>query len=431
MTTVARVAGYAGPPADLAKLRAARLWVAHQRPYYASVLYRCPVVLDDRIPTFATDAGWRLYLNPVHADRLSVEAYAAELIHEVNHLIRDHAGRARQLGVVTATAHRRWNLAGDAEINDDLLADGLALDHTWVLPATLGRPDDLTAELYYAGLDQLSEAEGGAGGDSGVPGSGGVPRSGHGPSCGSGAGGAAVPGELDPASDGAPAVSAVEATIIRQQVARDVLDHVRNRGTAPGSLVRWAGELLSPRVDWRRELAAAVRAGLAATGQADYSYQRFSRRDGQVPGIRLPGMVRPTPSVAVVIDTSGSMRATDLAVALGELQGIVRSAGVADDCVTALTVDTRVADTRRVTDARQVGVMSRGGTDMRVGIEAAAKLRPRPEVVVVLSDGETPWPERPPAGCRVILGLIGTTRAELRHAEVPSWLRVVEIAPAA
>ena len=45
-------------------------------------------MLDDRIPTFATDAGWRIYLNPAHADRLSVEAYAAELIHEVNHLIR-------------------------------------------------------------------------------------------------------------------------------------------------------------------------------------------------------------------------------------------------------------------------------------------------------------------------------------------------------
>jgi len=413
MTAVARVAGYAGPPADVAKLQAARLWVAHQRPYYASVLYRCPIVLNDRIPTFATDAGWRIYVNPVHADRLSVEAYAAELIHEVNHLIRDHAGRARRLGVVTTEAHERWNLAGDAEINDDLLADGLALDHTWVLPATLGRPDDLTAELYYADLEV--RPAGGAG---------------RGPSCGSGAGGAAVPGQLDPAAVDAPAVSAVEATIICHQVARDVLDHVRDRGTAPGSLVRWAGELLSPRVDWRRELAGAVRAGLAAAGQADYSYQRFSRRDGQVPGVRLPGMIRPAPSVAVVIDTSGSMDAADLAIALGEVQGIVRNAGVADDCVTTLTVDTRVADTRRVTDARQVGVMSRGGTDMRVGIEAAARLRPRPEVVVVLSDGATPWPERPPAGCRVILGLIGTTGAGRRAAGVPSWLRVVEIAPA-
>jgi predicted metal-dependent peptidase len=428
MTTVARVVGYAGPPLDVAKLQAARLWVAHQRPYYASVLYRCPVVLNDRIPTFATDAGWRIYVNAVHANGLRVEAFAAELIHEVNHLVRDHHERARRLGVASAAAHVRWNLAGDAEINDDLLADGLALDDSWVLPATLGRPDDLVAELYYAELDDPAEVAAPGGGEPAPPGSG-SGRSPGDPRCGSGAGAAPVDGELAPVATDAPAVPAVEATIIRNQVAHDVLDHVRNRGTVPGSLVTWAERLLTPRIDWRRELAGAVRAGLAAAGQADYTYQRFSRRDGQVPGVRLPGMVRPTPSVAVVIDTSGSMRTDDLARALGELQGIVRSAGVADDCVTALTVDTRVADTRRVTDARQVSVMGRGGTDMRVGIEAATKLRPRPEVIVVLSDGSTPWPERRPPGCRLILGLVGSSRADLGHWPVPSWMRVVEIDP--
>lgn len=35
--------------------------------------------------------------------------------------------------------------------------------------------------------------------------------------------------------------------------------------------------------------------------------------------------------------------------------------------------------------------------DIAAGIEAAAALRPRPAVIVVLTDRFTPWPGRPPA----------------------------------
>ncbi len=59
---------------------------------------------------------------------------------------------------------------------------------------------------------------------------------------------------------------------------------------------------------------------------------------------------------------------------------------------------------------------------MGAGIRAAAALRPRPAVTVVLTDGYTPWPAEAPKGMRVVVGLIGT------HAtEAPAWARSVRV----
>jgi hypothetical protein len=59
-----------------------------------------------------------------------------------------------------------------------------------------------------------------------------------------------------------------------------------------------------------------------------------------------------------------------------------------------------------VTSAQQVTLAGGGGTDMRVGIRAAQALPERPGVVIMLTDGFTPWPEAP-SSSRLIAALIG------------------------
>ena len=425
-------ADYSGPPLDTDQFQAARLWVAHHRPYYASVLYRCPVVLTDRIPTLAVDVHWRLYLNASFAATLSVSELATILIHEVNHLIRDHAGRGQKVAAQSEAGATRWNIAADAEINDDLYHDGLRAPD-WVLPSSFGCLDDDVAEYYYSVLVEMADDPpvdldhaGDRAHDDVSDHAGDQQHHGadDGPQCGPGAGGASFDGQIDPDDPRAPAVSSAEAAVLRRRVAEEIERRGTRPGSIPGRLVDWARETLRPTVDWRYVLAATVRAGVAeVVGTADYTYRRFSRRAHAVPQVRLPGMLSRFPTVAVVVDTSGSMSDDQIAQAFGEVQSILRSCGVVDQSVAVLTVDTDVNVHRRVRDLRAITEIGRGGTDMGAGIIAAAGLRPRPDLIVVLTDGYTPWPDEAPRA-QVIIGLVGETVCD---QGIPDYATVVSI----
>jgi predicted metal-dependent peptidase len=114
-----------------------------------------------------------------------------------------------------------------------------------------------------------------------------------------------------------------------------------------------------------------------------------------------------------------------LARALTEIEGLLTRAGLRAGQIQVLAVDTEVHAVSRVTRARDVVLAGGGGTDMGRGIEAALRLRPKPSVVVVLTDGYTPWPLERPRGVRVIVGLL-TEYADASVA-APEWARTVVI----
>ena len=63
---------------------------------------------------------------------------------------------------------------------------------------------------------------------------------------------------------------------------------------------------------------------------------------------------------------------------------------------------------------------------MGVGITAAIDLKPRPTLIIVLTDGFTPWPSVPPP-TPVVAVLIGRSTAELPPS--PTWAQRVECVP--
>ncbi|MCP3854158.1 MAG: hypothetical protein GY698_05400 [Actinomycetia bacterium] len=386
------------PALDGEKVAAARLHAIDRFPYLASALFAAPILEADELGRLMVDEWWRIHADPVTVDQLSVPELAGELLHLTGHLLRDHAARARTVGFDEATELHHWVDAADAELVDDLPADLQAL--AAVHPEDLGCEDGRLAEEYYRR---------------------GLPREGMENNCGSGAHGRHAPWEPPPPSDGGEGLERDQQELVRRRVAEDVLRHANE---ATKGLRRWAQEAVGSQVDWRRELASELRRSISwVSGAVDYSWARPSRRAVALGPVVLPSLRRPVPGVAVVADTSASVSDELLGEAMAEVDGLLRAVGVRD--VRVLACDDAVRGVSRVRQVEDITLLGGGGTDMGVGLEAALDHRPRPQVVVVLTDGWSPWPEAPLPGTRVVVGLLGSD-----PSPPPSWCRTVAIGDA-
>lgn len=393
------------PPLDRQQLAASRLWAAHRHPYLASALFAAPVVEKAGVGFngqggVAVDPYWRLYIDPSVVAGWSVEQLGSELIHHTGHLLRDHASRGAALGFNDEEI-QAWVDASDAEINDDLPPD-LTRPEQSLMPADLGCDDGRFAEEYFVEGEH---------------------RHGEHRDCGSGAHGHHSDWDDSPPEGSDEGVEEDQAELLRRKVAHDVIEHAREHGDLPAGLLRWAERLVKPKVDWRRTLGAELRRGLAeAAGAVDYSHSRPSRRSSVMGDVVLPSLRQPVPQIAVVVDTSASMNESLLAQAVAEIDGVLGSVGVRSDAVRVLSCDTDAGPAQRVRSGAQVQLVGGGGTDMTIGIDAAVNLRPRPHVVIVITDGFTPWPTQAPPRTRVVVALVGS------GAPIPPhWATVVQV----
>ncbi|MFJ3230984.1 VWA-like domain-containing protein [Streptomyces sp. NPDC086787] len=144
----------------------------------------------------------------------------------------------------------------------------------------------------------------------------------------------------------------------------------------------------------------------------------------------LPSQRRRPPRVAVVIDTSASVSDPELGSALLEVAAIARAVGGAAIWSVCCRATRRSRSCHPLCQGEGIPLVGGGGTDLRTGFTRA--LRSRPDVVVVLTDGQTPWPDRRPP-CRTVVGLFPRVgridEADPDHVPdtPPTWARVVEI----
>lgn len=428
------------------KISYARHAVIFEAPYFASVVQGFVYVPLPGVRTMLCTPKMVLGYDPAWVKVATVKQLAADIVHEVHHLLRKHFERAGLL----ADPHL-FNIAGDLTINPDLRDGGweLAGEDTVcpaIFPAHYKLPEGLSTEEYYAKLLQMkadgtlprrkpSQGQNGKNQDgqgsaspapagqqaadtsqTGGPGaqgsqddSGSGVCSGH---CGGIAGGTDDP-RLEAALDASEGRSEVEIRNIAKRAAADIKAHVERhgRGTLPSDIADIAKKLIEePHVRWQSELAHVLyhASGRVQSGGDDFSMARPSKRS-YARGIPRPGMIEHQPEVGIIRDSSGSMSNRQLTDCTREAYHIVQSLGI--DEVWYADADAAVAmPWKRVSSQffrNLKDVYGRGGTDFRPGIAAAQKLFPRPDILVYCTDGDGYAPEHPPQGMTVVWALMG------------------------
>ena len=362
-------------------LQAARVRAAHQRSYFAPALFNLVPVETTLVGSMAVDSQWRLYYNEAWLAAHTVEQNASLLVHEVSHLLRDHEGRKKAAGL---RDHRRWNTAGDCEINDDLQEEGLPLPGDPPLPARYGLRNGERAETYYRQLPAPPRGD-----DHGAIG--------EGQDCGSGAHGERRFWEL-PADDGSeggvPGVDRIKAELVRRDVAQRIEATSIYDTDVPLAWRRWARATLAPKVDYMATLRHTVRRALRSStlGRYDRTYRRPHRRQACYGEFIMASFHQPRPRAGFLIDTSGSMGDSQLARAVSELGGLTRQIGYGAEVIVACC-DAAVHDVRKAFTGRPIELYGGGGTDMGVGLRAFIERRNPPiDLLVIVSDCLTPWP---------------------------------------
>ncbi len=374
-------------------MRAARVRANIDYPYLSNALMSVKIKETESIPTAGMSETGILYYNPKYFKGLSIEQASAVLVHEVWHLLRLHSERARSYGVPDDEAIR-WNLGADSEINDSLKG----LPDEAVLPSRFGFRDGLTAEEYYDLLEDKVQkiSVGVTCGD-----------------CGSAADGKGRSHEEGEAEEG---MSEMEKKLIASQTAKEIQNQAKSRGDIPNKVARWADAVLDPQVDWRRELRNLVKYYIySCSGRTDFSFRKPSRRARCTKAI-LPNMVGYKSTVAVIIDTSGSMDDRSLQEALSELSGILRSD---TQKVYFIAADAEVHVKRTIRSIHQAELVGGGGTDMALAIREADKLKT--DIIVCITDCYTPWPKEKPKSNVIIC-------ATRNHADnIPEWAKKVSM----
>jgi len=415
------------------QIAAGRRYLQDKAPYLTSAIMMLAPVEAPGLGTVGVTDTMILLVDLEYIVTRSVPGVAADLAHEISHVLRDTAGRGKRLGACTDELHKLSNIASDIAINPDIEAMGLPIltgPSPGVQAKNFDLPDGLMDEEYYWGLIKKKEenAENGEKLD-GSPLGDGVNEVGDQPGCGKGrcgsGGGHAMPNEPsqdDPAgrgpgqanngNGGYPGRTPAEIDRARRHTAEAIAKAAaQGRGNIPGGWQRWAeGELEPAKVSWQSKLARTARAAVRyRSGSVDTTYSRPARRQAAMGfGMGHPIMPRfraPVTEILMGLDSSGSMGDTDFMAAGSEVVGILKTTGC-DLWFTSM--DTEVYGLSKVKSWTEAAgkVHGGGGTDFHAFFDMIEEKRTKElknvKVVLVFTDGYCGVPDAQPEGISVI-----------------------------
>ena len=391
----------------LTKLGAARTRLILEKPFIGALVMHLPLRAADAAwcDSVATDAR-TFYFNPEYVASLTFGQTQFILAHEAMHCALAHFARRHH------RVRRRWDIACDHAVNLLLADEGLHPP-----PGALANPGfrGLSAEEIYPLIPPDTQertldrhlfeenqrrptvsASGSVGGESNAL---------HNEPAASAAGNADAGwddagDECAMAERPAQGESGVVAPLGDDELARrwqgrlaSAAQQARQAGRLSESWLRLIDGLIQPQIPWRSVLARF----LMSVARDDYSFQRPSRRDDAA---LLPRLASAGIDLHVVLDTSGSVAAEELAQFVTEvdaLKGQVRARVTLHACDERL--DARGPWTFEPWEVIKLpeGLSGGGGTRFLPVFEWLAAERRRPDLLVYFTDAAGEFPEQMPA----------------------------------
>lgn len=357
------------------KLKKAKIQMLMKYPFFGNIALHLPIVPVDQIIETAGTDGKQILINVDFLKGLSDKQAMFLIAHEVMHCVYQHMNPNR----VESRDHKKWNVAGDHVINNQLIEDGVGefieggvCDKQWAGSVTEYVYDNLTDEemLQYQLADcHISFDELGN------------------PVVTTASGKTYTKEELEAAGIKIRPMTAEEAKKFDQQMKEKVAQAAEaSAGTMSAGLKRLVQGMLEPKIDWRSYLCSQ----LSYQVKDDFSFSRPSRKC-QGYDFVLPGLIEGEHvELTCAIDLSGSISDEMVQEFFTEIRGIIQM--YKSFKLTIMTFDTDVYNPQTFTPETisqldEYELLGHGGTDFMCVWDYLKEVNETPEQLVVFTDG--------------------------------------------
>ncbi len=331
-----------------------------EHPFFGMFLSSTNIFKEKSIKTAATD-GLHIFYNPDFLAQLEDEEIKGVLLHEVLHMVYSHCLKKRR-GI---RQQKKWNIAADFAINweiDEMDKKNIKLPHKIEID---GKPFEIYLDPKYKNMyvEQIYDL---------------------------------LPDEICNGGDGFDVHIDMPEDEDKQQELEDriiasyEISKQEKEGKMPAGILRAIEAIRKSRVPWTRVFHRYVGTALA---REDYSYSQPNRRFiGE--DLYLPSLLsQKLGTIAIAVDTSGSVGQNELTAMAGELKKI--SALVSE--VIVMSCDAKVHSFEVIRDMSNFqkavkAIKGGGGTDFRPPFEMLKQKRIIPEIMIYMTDGHGTFP---------------------------------------
>lgn len=344
------------------KLKKAKLQIALSSPFFSSLIFRRPIEFAD-CKTARTD-GSKIEVSREFIDGLNLQEVIFLLLHETCHIAYMHHLRRNNRDAET------WNEAADYIINGILIKEGYQMPKGGLHDAKFSGQN---TEMVYSSIwqdkqqqkqeQQQSQCEGNE------------KQDGKGNNSGEWQG-----GQMGDVEDGKGDAAKQEAEL-KQELAQ-AAQLAKLQGKLPAHIARMVEDELYNVQNWKEILAAFIN----EQAKNDYSFKRPNTRYSDT-GMMLPTLhSQEIGSIALIVDTSGSIDRELLNQFAGEIKDI---AGELQSNINVLYVDTKLRGVQEFEpdDNMILKPQGGGGTNFKPGFDYIEKEDMQPSCIIYFTDG--------------------------------------------